>query len=308
MYRWLFTGPVFAAVVLLLLHSWFYRGPRKTLLFWGVGYVFAFGREWLYQNFFPTYRFAGDALRIAHVPVTIPMGWLFEAYISLHLAQVILGIDMDSLTGGQRKITPEGYGRRVLPLIGLAALISGAIAIAMEVAGTSMGWWVSFSQADLPLGLPSQWTSGDRFANGHIYTVFWLLTLLIYLTHEPLRLARNLVHVLFMIIMFIIAEQSDKLMAAAGEGLWLTSLVMLGLGGFFGTLFLYRMLPVYFLALLAFIMSGAPGQPVANLFGLGYSGCMFLETVFNEGFLLLLMGALISTRQSGLRRSPLELL
>ena len=186
MYRPLFTIPVLVATALLVLHSWLFRGPRATLLFWGFGYVVAFARELTYQNVFATYRFTGAGLQLLHVPVTIPCGWLFEAYVSLYVAQWVLGVDRASLLGDEPHISPRAYGARVVPLLGFACVVTATITLAIETVAVRMGWWQTRGGGS---GLSPGWI------HGHIFTVYWLSTLLTFVTHPRLRLWRNLAFV-----------------------------------------------------------------------------------------------------------------
>jgi hypothetical protein len=164
-------------------------------VFWVAGYGVAFFREFMYQNVYvypPTYVHTGKGLHLLNVPATIPMGWLFEAYISLHLAQAILRTDLSDVASEAPKISAQDYGERVLPVIGLACAITGTIAVAIEAAGMSMGWWSrpNGQGFDTP-----GWRAGADFVDGHIYTVQWILLLMVYLLYPPLRVKRILINV-----------------------------------------------------------------------------------------------------------------
>jgi len=234
LYRPLFTIPVFIATVLLVIHSWLFRGRRNTILFWGGGYIFAFAREFMYQNMIVAYTFSGVSLKLFNVPLTIPMGWLFEAYTSLYLAQFFIGADLTTTTVGNLRISARDYGKRVLPIIALACVITSTVTCAIENVATRMHWWQSEAGGE---GINPGWILG------HMFTVFWLLTLLMYLTHKPLRLHRNLLYVLLALGFTFVVETGGP----TNHGSW-GYLVM---AAYFAALFMWRQLLVFFLVVIA---------------------------------------------------------
>ena len=260
MYRQLFTYPVFVATALLIAHSWLFRGRRNTLLFWGVGYLIAFGREFVYQNYFHgTYQFTGANLRILNVPVTIPMGWLFEAYTSLYIAQYLMGVDVRSMVGGKTQISAREYGTRVLPVLALSCVLTSTITIAIENVAVRMQWWQVADGGD---------SVNPGWVIGHMFTVFWLLTLLVYLTHRRLRLQRNLLFVGLTLGFNAVLE-----LGLVGPQVWSHvwgPLVLLVSAGYVAGLFMWRQLLLYVFvsfAVLALIDLNAP--QLAPLLGLG---------------------------------------
>jgi hypothetical protein len=236
MHREIFTIPVIVATVLLVLHSYLFRGPRSTLVFWGAGYCFAFLRELAYQNWFPTYRFVGADLKLLNVPLTIPAGWLFEAYTSLYLAQFILGMDLRALTEGAVEMTPERYGRRVLPVLALSSVVTGTIACAIENVAVKMHWWQARSGGE----------DVGRWITGHMYTVFWLLTLLVYVTHRELRLVRNLVYVACALGFTAVMELANVIGPYSRDHAWAKPLAFAVAGAYVLSVFMYRRLLLFF--------------------------------------------------------------
>lgn len=271
MYRPLFTVSVLIATVLLVLHSWLFRGPRNTMLFWVAGYLFAFGREFVYQNVFPTYRFTGADLKLFNVPVTIPMGWLFEAYTSIYLAQFMLGADVQTMTAGEARITPSAYGQRVLPVIALACVVTSTITCAIENVAVRMHWWQTGGGG---YGISPGWIPG------HMYTVFWLLTLLVYLMHKPLRLWRNLLYVVLALAFTAVLELPNAIGPAAQLHAWVYPLVSLVVGAYLAVLFLWRQLLLFVVVTLVFGMMGdVPSRLLASLIGVEYQRVWLVWTM-----------------------------
>lgn len=258
MYRQIFTYPVFVATALLVLHSWLFRGRRNTLLFWGAGYVVAFCRELAYQNIFPSYRFTGAQFKLFNVPLTIPAGWLFEAYISLYLAQIIMGADLASITEGEARMTPKRYGARVLPIIGLSCVVTGTIAFAIENTAVRMHWWHGRGAGD---GISPGWIPG------HMFTVFWLTTLLLYITHEGLRLRRNLLYVGLALAFTAVVELVDVIGPAAKQHAWVMPLVIVIVAAYFASLFMWRRLLLFFTVFALAVMGDNPAALAARLLG-----------------------------------------
>jgi uncharacterized membrane protein YeaQ/YmgE (transglycosylase-associated protein family) len=259
-YRQLFTYPVAVATGLLVVHSWLYRGRRNTMLFWGLGYFVAFARELAYQNLFPTYRFTGSDLRLFGVPLTIPAGWLFEAYISLYLAQFILGVDHDTIAGGEERMTPHRYGERVLPVLCLGTVVTSTIAFAIESVAVPMRWWQ-------PRGSGAYMSPG--WIPGHMFTVFWLLTLLLYVTHPALRLRRNLAYVALALAFTAVVELIDVIKPAAQSHTWLWAVVALPVAGYLACLFMWpRLVLFFFVVFVLGVMGDIPAGLLASFFGI----------------------------------------
>ncbi len=297
MYRPLFTYPVLVATALLILHSWLFRRPRNTLLFWGAGYVFAFARELAYQNLFPTYRFTGADLKLFAVPVTIPMGWLFEAYTSLYLAQFIMGADLGTMMAGGARITPRSYGTRVLPVIALACVITSTITCAIENTAVRMHWWQCRGGG---------YDMNPGWITGHMFTVFWLLTLLIYLTHAPLRLQRNLLYVVLALTFNAVVELAGLIPPAAQHHVWVYPIVVVVVAAYLAVLFLWRQLLVFNLVTFGFGMMGdVPSSFLASLIGLDTS---FAWSLWTMSAMLLYGLYLFRTQCPERQTSPTQLL
>jgi hypothetical protein len=265
-YRPLFTYPVAIATGLLVLHSWLYRGRRDTAIFWGLGYAVALGRELVYQNLFPTYRFSGSDLKLLGVPLTVPAGWLFEAYTSLYLAQFILGLDRDTIAEGEEHMTPRRYGARVLPVLCLATVVTSTIAFAIESVAVPMRWWQ-------PRGGGESLSPG--WIPGHMFTVFWLLTLLLYVTHPALRLRRNLLYVVLALAFTAVVELIDVVGPAAERHPWLYPAMAAPLLGYIACLFMWRRLVLFFFVVFVLgVMGDIPSGLLASLFGVHRGGAV----------------------------------
>ncbi len=261
MYRPLFTYPVLIATGLLILHSWLFRGRRNTLIFWGAGYLFAFARELMYQNFLSNYRFSGTDLKILNVPVTIPMGWLFEAYTSLYVAQFLIGADAATMAAGEARITARDYGTRVLPVLALACVVTSTITCAIENVAVRMHWWATKGGG---YGMSPGWVSG------HMFTVFWLLTLLVYLTHKPLRLQRNLLYVVLAQCFVAVLELVDSIGPAAQQHDWVYPVVCLVLASYLAVLCMWYQLLILQMVIWGMGMMGdLPSRLLASRIGAG---------------------------------------
>lgn len=297
MHRWIFTYPVFAATLLLIVHSWLYRGRRNTLIFWGLGYLVAFGRELIYQNLFPAYRFTGADFKLFNVPLTIPAGWLFETYISLYVAQFILGADLSTLSGGEERMTAKRYGERVLPVVTLACVVTGTIACAIENIAVKMHWWQNRAGGD---GISPAWIAG------HMFTVFWISTLLLYLTHPALRLRRNLVYVVLALAFMCVVELIEIIVRA--DSAWVTALAASVGIAYLASLFMWRRLLAFFVVFLL----AQSGDMVARAIAPYVPFSMADESLIWQVFVVLLVmvyGAFIMAMQRSPNRvEPVDLL
>lgn len=198
-------------------------------------------------------------MKLLGVPLTVPAGWLFEAYTSLYLAQFILGLDHDSIMLGEPRITPRRYGERVLPVLCLATVVTSTISFAIESVAVPMRWWQ-------PRGGGIQMSPG--WIPGHMFTVFWLLTLLLYLTHPALRLRRNLAYVVLALAFTAVVELVDVIVPAAQRHPWLWPLALLPVGGYLASLFMWRRLVLFFFVVFVLgVMGDIPSELIASLFG-----------------------------------------
>jgi hypothetical protein len=299
LYRPIFTIPVFIATALLILHSALFRGRRDTLLFWGLGYLVAFGRELVYQNVFPTYRFTGADLKLLNVPLTVPAGWLFEAYTSLYVAQFLLGVDRASLTKGLDRMTPKAYGERVLPVITLSCVVTATIACAIENVAVRMRWWQTRGGGE---------SISPGWIPGHMFTVFWLLTLLLAVTHRGLRLGRNLLHVALALGFLGVVELIDVIVPASQDRPWVTAAAMVVCAAYLASLFMWRRLVLFFVV--DFVL-GVMGDNVASVIAsaIGRPADMLLVWQIWTMTVMVTYGVYIVTRQRpAVQVRPAELL
>jgi hypothetical protein len=235
MYRPLFTFPVLFATSLLLLHSWLFRGPKNTLIFFGLGYVAAFLRELGYQNVSPSYVFRGADLGVFNVPITIPLGWLFEAYISLYVAQVLLGVDNATILAEKTRIAADEYRRRVLPVILVACAVNSSIVYAIENTAVRMRWWYNQDGSA---------TMDPNWILGHTYTVFWLLTLLIYVSHAPLRQRINVAY-LVAAVLFVAVIKLNLFESGRSRATWALAWLVIGAYAVVLVNLCRRLLPIF---------------------------------------------------------------
>jgi len=216
-YKEIFIYPVLVATLLLIYHSYKIRGLKKTLQFWGLGYFILFIREAIYQNFMPVYRFYGVTLKILNVPFVIPMGWLFTCYISLFLAEQIMGINLNKYIATDSSIElilSKEYEQKVLPVIIFACLITTTICFAIENTAVNMQWWGDPYLEGMQTFMNSGWLGG------WMVTCFWFLTLIIYIMYPSLRLKKNLILVLLIWCHYILGEPITIYQELWGSSIW----------------------------------------------------------------------------------------
>ncbi len=122
-------------LVMMFLHSWRYRGRSATIAFFGLCFGFGLLRGntifWIITTFLKgdtlPYLFLRPAIRLGNASLQECIGWIFALYLCWSTAEWVLG------RRGQAKI---GLYR----LIGLAGLMMGAVAYAVEAAAAQ--WWV----------------------------------------------------------------------------------------------------------------------------------------------------------------------
>ncbi len=124
-------------LIMMILHSWRYRGRGVTLAFFGICFGFGLLRGntifWTITTFLGgdtlPYLFLRPAIRLWNASLQECIGWIFALYLCWSTAEWVLG------RRGQDKI---GLYR----LIGLTGFMIGAIAYAVEAAAASAQWWV----------------------------------------------------------------------------------------------------------------------------------------------------------------------
>jgi len=201
------------------------------------------------------------------------------------------------MAGGKAQISAAEYGRRVLPVLALSCVITSTITVAIENVAVRMQWWQVANGGE---GVNPGWVIG------HMFTVFWILTLLVYLTHRPLRLRRNLLFV-GLTLGFNATVELGLLGPQVWEHFW-GPLVLLIVAGYVAALFMWRQLLLYIFvsfALLALIDLNAP--QIAPLLGLeGYD--VFLAFAGTMTALALYGTYLVRTQAPEHPRMPVELL
>ncbi|MHA1294733.1 MAG: carotenoid biosynthesis protein, partial [Promethearchaeota archaeon] len=141
MYKELFIYPALIAYVLLIIHSFLFRGSKKTITFFGLAFIFGFIREFYYKYFVGAYTFVElTTFTLLGVPIAIPIGWTFTFYIGLFFAQKILNFNID-LDNVPERLAKEVYASKLLPLILIASIFSTTVSFAIETCAINMGWW-----------------------------------------------------------------------------------------------------------------------------------------------------------------------
>ena len=127
---WLF-GIIFFAFILLLIHCYFTRGKKYTLIIFLGGILLFVVKEFQNQFNEPVrYSVGENGLMLLHVPWAVVFGWVFAIYVGWVMSEGLLF-----------RFSPKRYGK-VFPTIGLASIIVFFISMTMEVTGTQMKWWV----------------------------------------------------------------------------------------------------------------------------------------------------------------------
>jgi hypothetical protein len=127
----------FSGLVLLVIHSYFLRGPRTTFNFFFFAFLWAMRKESsllpsetaIAGSLAPPYELVRSSGQPIFLSVfTVVIGWIFAFYLSWCLAELIL-----------RRI--NYYKDRLFPTLLLSALIIGSISYCMETPAIAVGWW-----------------------------------------------------------------------------------------------------------------------------------------------------------------------
>ncbi len=124
-------------LLVLLLHSWRYRGRKVTLAFFGLCFAFGVLRgnvihyiitDYLGGETLP-YQFLRPVVKLWNASLQECIGWIFALYLSWSLVEWVLAHQGKERVG-------------IFRLIGLAAFVMGAISYAVETAAAGVKWWV----------------------------------------------------------------------------------------------------------------------------------------------------------------------
>ncbi|MBZ0272386.1 hypothetical protein K8I61_10140 [bacterium] len=133
-YKFMLTGPAALMLLICIYHSWRTRGARFTLIFFGLGIVMFWLREYLGSNHdhykgMPQYFHPRAGFKIAGVPAPVIGGWLLNCYIGWSISERI--VDRVAVWRG-----------RLMPVIVVAGIVISSMALAIEATGIELGWWV----------------------------------------------------------------------------------------------------------------------------------------------------------------------
>ncbi len=124
-------------LLLLFLHSWHYRGRRATLIFFPACFAFGILRgntiyhiitDLLGGTSLP-YLMVRPVVKIWQASLQECIGWVFALYLSWSAVEWLI-------TRGRSTRVP------LFRLIGMASLLMGAVAYAVEAAAAAVKWWV----------------------------------------------------------------------------------------------------------------------------------------------------------------------
>ena len=120
------------AILLLITHSYFLRGPRVTFNFFFFSFLWAFMKEVHAPRspiIFPVpYEFLDLRVSVGVSQFTASIGWVFAFYLSWCLAELIL-----------KRI--DYYKDRLFAILLLSVIIIGSISYCMETPAIAVGWW-----------------------------------------------------------------------------------------------------------------------------------------------------------------------
>lgn len=147
--------PAFMCLLLLILHSYVFRGKGITLFFFGSCYVIhvlkglvdARNLDWDYLPLMNFLKLTYKGIPYGSYLFGIPIGWVFAQYISWCIAEGIL------------RNTSRKRGS-FFPTIALSILGTGLIGVCIEKVNEGMNWW--------------QWAPDER-VNFSVYFMVWAL-------------------------------------------------------------------------------------------------------------------------------------
>lgn len=114
--------------ILILCHSLYFLGRKNTFLFFGIGILYAFFREYHIAHY-PLPFYSANSLLLFKIPLLITIGWVFHFYLAYWAVEVLLG---STIMKG---------GKRVLLVSFLVAEVMLVFALAAEPIGSRLGWW-----------------------------------------------------------------------------------------------------------------------------------------------------------------------
>lgn len=162
MYEYLLIGPLTVLFLLLIYHSLKTAGKRTTLLFFGLGLMFALLRELIIG--LPPFSLYSGQFKIGPISPAIVFGWVFAFYLGHYVAT--------QLTSNTH------LERNILVKVFLGTCVVIGISLIMETTAPVLGWW-SWNE-----GLLESLPSGSPILGAAPYFVFggWGLTGLIFLS------------------------------------------------------------------------------------------------------------------------------
>jgi len=128
--------PSFICVLILILHSYYFRGWRITLLFFGSCYAIKVLKclgdsNPVTRDYYPTMDFLGltyHGIPYGSYLFVIPVGWLFAHYVAWCIAEATL------------KNKPKKHDA-FFPIIALSILGTGLVGVCMESVNEALHWW-----------------------------------------------------------------------------------------------------------------------------------------------------------------------
>lgn len=180
--------------IILVIHSNRTFGPRATVNFFGIGFIWTFLREWFYQNYLHFYDYESQLIQFLNVPILAPVVWTSASYISLIIAEQLSGISLSKLIPLKgEKIDQKVFEAKYFHVLVIALIVQSAISFSIETLALNMGWWTihGFPPTIASLRLPFE---------GWPFTILITLNLFFILTYPQFRSKKNL---LFFICAFI---------------------------------------------------------------------------------------------------------
>lgn len=186
-YKFFLAFPAALLLIGCVYHCRKTKGLRLTLILFGLGIPVFWVREFLaslynhYQGI-PQYFHPYGQFYIGSVPLPVIGGWLLNTYLGWQVAERIV------------ERIPLWKGR-LMPVIGISALVISSMALAIEATGIELGWWV-WAKQDI-------YQSTDMFKEflhrvplvalqGWPAATLWFLVPVLVLECSPLKYKSNL--------------------------------------------------------------------------------------------------------------------
>ena len=170
-----------AGLILLIVHSFIFRGARTTVIFFIGGFLYGIFKgnaptfwKFLKYIFYGTtnvqphpYFFTNPIIKIGEAPLIECLGWTFTFYLSWTLSEKILS-------------KTNSYNNKIFPTLLLSCMISSTICYSIETACIVGGLWQWLAplwqhQSNCFIGIPPHAIMAWFYAASDMLLVFFLI-------------------------------------------------------------------------------------------------------------------------------------